>query len=259
MAWSSNSERPEMENNLQYHIRCSNGDIHKNVLLPGDPERCDEIANTWDEKNFIAFNREYKTFSGTYSNIKLNVCSTGIGGSSTAIAVEELANLGAENFIRVGTCGAIQNNIRCGDLIICTGAVRFDGASTEYVDIAYPAVADYKIVNALVKACEQLNYKYHTGISCSTATFHCGQSRKGFKDFSQSWHANKIHDMQKAGVLNFEMEAATIFTLAGIYGLKAGAIFTVVADRNNNKFECSGVDKSINAANLAFKIFTEDK
>ena len=253
-SWQSNSEKPAMENNLQYHIQCKNGDVSKYVLLPGDPERVNDIANEWQEAKFIANNREFRTFSGKFFGVNISACSTGIGGASAAIAVEELANLGADTFIRIGTCGAIQENITCGDLIICSGAMRQDSTSEDYVDLSYPAIANHEIISALIAACEKLGVKYHVGISCTTASFHCGQARHGFRNYSQSKFENKIRDLQAAGVLNFEMEAATILTLAGIYGLRAGAIFTVVADRNRNEFRYSGVDLSIRAANEAVKI-----
>ncbi len=254
MKFLSNAERPTMGDNLQYHIQCKNGDIEKYVLLPGDPGRVDLIADEWDEKKFVASNREYRTFSGKIGGVPLSACSTGIGGPSSAIAVEELAELGADTFIRVGTCGAIHEGIKCGDLIICSGAVRYDGASEEYVDIAYPAVANHEIIFALIQACKKLGLTYHVGISCSTSTFHCGQSRHGFKGYTQSFIETRIKDLQNAGVLNFEMEAATILTLSGIYGLRAGGIFVVVADRNNNTFEYKGIDDSVKAANEAVKI-----
>ncbi len=252
--WTSNAEHPVMAGNLQYHIQCKNGDINKYVLLPGDPDRVDLIAKEWDEAKFISFNREYKTFSGKVDGVSISACSTGIGGSSASIAVEELAELGADTFIRVGTCGAIHEGIKCGDLIICSGAVRNDSASNEYVDISYPAFANHEAILALIQACEKLGKTYHVGISCSTSTFHCGQARAGFKGYTQSFFEKKIKDLQKAGVLSFEMEAATIFTLSNIYGLRAGGVFVVVTDRNNNTFTYGGIDDSIKIANEAVKI-----
>ena len=252
--WRSSADRPTMTENLQYHIQCKDGDINKYVLLPGDPERVDLIASKWDESKFIASNREFRTFSGKISGIGVTACSTGIGGSSAAIAVEELAELGAETFIRIGTCGAINPNIKCGDLIICTGAMRQDGASEDYMDLSYPAVANYEVVAALVKACRKHKKTFHAGITCSTATFHCGQARPGFNNFTQSKFENKIQDIQKAGVLCFEMETATIFTLAGLYNLRASAVLAVVADRNKNEFVYSGIEDAVIIANEAVKI-----
>ena len=255
--WESSADNPVMSDNLQYHIHCKDGDINKYVLLPGDPARTDLIAQEWDESKFIANNREYKTFSGKISNIPVSTCSTGIGGSSAAIAIEELANLGANTFICIGTCGAINPEINCGDIIICSGAVRHDGTSTNYVESSYPAMAHHEIILALIEACERLGKKYHVGISCSTASFHAGQARPGFKNFSQSFHRERIKDLQDSRVLNFEMEAATIFTLANLYGLRAGAVFAVVADRNKNKFVYSGIEDSIIIANEAVKILAD--
>lgn len=252
--WSSNADRPTMEGNLQYHIHCKSGNINKYVLLPGDPGRVEEIADEWDEKNFIASNREYTTFSGKIGDVPITATSTGIGGPSASIALEELSELGADTFIRVGTCGAIRDGIKCGDVIICTGAMRHDGASNEYIEAAYPAIANHEVILALIQASEKLGKNYHVGISCSTSTFHCGQARPGFKGYKQSFFENKIKDLQNARVLDFEMEAATIFTLAGLYGFRAGAIFLVVADRNNNTFQYTGVNDSIKIANEAVKI-----
>ena len=246
-----------MSENLQYHIQCRDGDINKYVLLPGDPERVDAIAKTWDEAKFIAFNREFRTFSGRYSGVDITACSTGIGGPSAAIALEELASLGAKTFIRIGTCGAVNPKINCGDLIICTGAMRQDGTSEDYIDISYPALADYKVVEALIEACRRHRKIFHVGISCTTASFHCGQARSGFNDFTQSKFENKIKDLQRAGVLCFEMEAATILTLAGLYNLRAGAVFAVVADRNKNEFIYSGIEDSILIADEAVKILAD--
>ena len=256
--WHSNADRPTMSGNLQYHIQCKDGDVNKFVLLPGDPERVDAIAKTWDESKFIASSREFRTFSGKYSGVPITACSTGIGGPSAAIALEELASLGADTFIRIGTCGAINQNINCGDLIICSGAMRQDGTSEDYIDLSYPAVANYEVVAALIEACKRHKKIFHVGISCTTASFHCGQARPGFNNFTQSKFENKIQDLQCAGVLNFEMEAATILTLAGLYNLRAGAVFAVVADRNKNEFVYAGIEDSIIIANEAVKILAKE-
>ncbi len=252
--WHSDADRPKMADNMQYHIQCRTGDVSRYVLLPGDPERVDLIAQEWDERKFIASHREYRTYSGTFGGVNLSACSTGIGGPSSSIAIEELAELGADTFIRIGTCGAIREGISCGELIICSGAVRQDGTSDDYIDRSYPALAHHEVVLALIQGCENLGIAYHVGISCTTASFYCGQARPGFRGYTQSGFAHKIQDMQNAGVMNFEMEAASILTLAGIYGLRAGAVFAVVADRNKNVLEYSGIDDTIRAANEAVKI-----
>ena len=252
--WHSGAERPVMEDGLQYHIRCRKGDVNRYVLLPGDPERVDVIAKEWDEARFVANNREHRTWSGALGGVPITACSTGMGGPSTSIALEELAALGADTFIRVGSCGALQEDVNCGDLIICSGAMRQDGTSPEYVDISYPAASHYAVTAALVEACERLEVPYHVGVSCTTASFYCGQARPGLGGYAQSASAHKIEDLNRAGVMDFEMEAATILTLSGIYGLRAGAVFAVVAHRLKDSFEYTGIDNSVRAANEAVKI-----
>jgi uridine phosphorylase len=256
--WESNdAERPVMEENLQYHIRCKRGDVNKYVLLPGDPARVDVIASGWTESRFVADNREHRTYSGTLDGVPLTCCSTGMGGGSASIAFEELADLGADTFIRVGSCGAISEAVECGDLIVCSGAMRQDGTSLDYIDLSYPAVAHYEVTTALVEACERMNLSCHVGISCTTASFYCGQARRGYRGYTQSFFREKVEDLNRAGVLNFEMEAATLFTLAGIYGLRAGAVFAVVAHRLKSKFKSEGIDRSVLVANEAVKILAE--
>ncbi|MCR4818916.1 MAG: nucleoside phosphorylase [Fretibacterium sp.] len=252
--WQSRAERPVMEDNLQYHIRCKKGDVNRYVLLPGDPERVDVIAKEWDEGHFVANNREHRTWSGALDGVPITACSTGMGGPSTSIALEELAALGADTFIRVGSCGALQEEVNCGDLIICSGAMRQDGTSPEYVDLSYPAASHYAVTAALIEACERLEVPYHVGVSCTTASFYCGQARPGLGGYAQSASGHKIEDLNRAGVMDFEMEAATILTLSGLYGLRAGAVFAVVAHRLKDSFEYTGIDNSVRAANEAVKI-----
>ncbi|MFG6114833.1 nucleoside phosphorylase [Halobacillus sp. MO56] len=255
--WKSNASKPVMEEGLQYHIRCKEGDIEKYVLLPGDPDRVDMIAEEWNEPVKIANYREHRTFSGKVGDVGISACSTGAGGGSTASAFEELAALGGDTFLRVGTTAAIQEHISPGDIIISSGAVRHDGTSQFYVDDRYPASAHYEATAALVEAAERLGYTYHVGVSCSTASWYCGQGRTGFRGYEQSFFKDKVEDLNKAGVMNFEMEAATIFTLAGLYGLRAGSVCTVVANRIRDEFTYGGVEKSIKAANLAVQILAE--
>jgi uridine phosphorylase len=255
--WKSNATKPVMEEGLQYHIRCKEGDVAKYVLLPGDPERVNLIAEEWTESRLIANYREHRTFTGKIGDVEVTACSTGAGGGSTSSAFEELAALGGDTFIRVGTTGAIQEQIKCGDLVISSGAIRHDGTSQFYVDPAYPAAAHYEVTAALVEAAERLEFPYHVGVSCSTASWYCGQGRPGFRGYQQSFFEHKVADLNRAGVLNFEMEAATIFTLAGIYGLRAGSVCTVVANRMTDEFTYGGIEKSVKVANLAVEILAE--
>lgn len=255
--WNSQAERPELEGRLQYHIRCRPGDVAETVLLPGDPDRVPKMSELWDESREIAAYREHVTHTGKIRGMDISACSTGAGGGSTASALEELAEVGAKKFIRVGTTSAIQTHIRPGDLIISSGAVRYDGTSENYVNLNYPAIADYEVVAALVEACERLGYTYHVGITATAASFFCGQNRPGFGGYRQSWFDDRYQDLRAANVLNYEMEAATVLTLSSLFKIKAGAIFAVIGNRVTDEFVYGGVEKSIEAATEAAVILHE--
>jgi uridine phosphorylase len=235
----------------QYHLGVTPGDVAGTVLLPGDPDRVPIIAEGWDDAETVAEHREYRTATGTVDDAPISVTSTGIGAPSSAIAVEELARVGADTLIRVGSCGAIQPETDLGDLIISTGAVRQEGTSREYVREDYPAVADHAVVSALAAAAEDLGYDYHLGLTASTDSFYAGQSREGFEGFRARGSEGDIEELRDAGVLNFEMEASAIFTLANIYGLRAGAVCTVFADRTSGEFGVVGEKRAAETASLA--------
>ena len=254
--WQSTSgaTRPEQDG-IQYHIRCKPGDVARYVLLPGDPARVGAIAARWAEGREIANHREHVTATGRLrEGGPISACSTGMGGGSTAIAVEELIAVGADTFVRVGTCAAIQPEIACGDVVIHTGAVRLDGTSPDYVRIEYPATGHHVLVLALVQAAERLAVRYHLGVSASTASFYPGQGRPGYRGYTQSHIERVMPDLQKAGVLTFEMEAATIFTMAGLYRMRGGSVCAVVANRATEAFVSEGVETAIDVANEAVRI-----
>lgn len=221
----------------QYHIACAPGDVAPSVLLPGDPARVDKIGTLWDSVHEVANHREYHTMTGKYQGTPISCTSTGIGSPALAIAVEELSRIGVETFIRVGTTGGIQPGQHLGDVVITTGAVRLDGASRDYVMPEYPAVAHYKVVEALIQAAEELKIPYHVGITASTDTFYCGQGRPGYGNYFPSHKERLYEDMQKAGVKNFEMESSCLLTLASLFGRRAGAVCTIIANRVTNEFE----------------------
>ncbi len=254
--WKSNADSPEMEGR-QYHIQCAPGDVAGTVLLPGDPGRTDLIASSWDSRRLVASNREHRTFTGLTRGVPVSVTSTGMGAPSTAIAVEELLRVGADTFIRLGTCGAIQEDIECGDLIINTAAVRHDGASSLYVEESYPASADYEVTLALIEACEELNLRYHVGVGCSTGSFHCGQGRPGYRGYSQSFFENIVEDMRRANVLNFEMEAAALFTLGNLYGFRSGCVCAAVANRVTNEMRSVPLEPVLAVSNRAVQILAD--
>jgi len=249
---TDDSEDPSDE--VQYHVELGDGDVEGPVLLPGDPDRVDVVADRWDDHTERASHREYRTLVGSYDGEPVTVTSTGIGSPSAAIAVEELARVGAETFIRVGSCGAIREEASVGDLVITTAAVRQEGTSDEYVRPEYPAAADDEVVTALVTAAERLGYEYHLGVTCSTDSFYAGQSRPGFEGFRAAGAAERIEALREAGVVNFEMEAAAILTLAGLYGLRAGAVCTVYANRVTGEFRTEGEAKAAETASLAAAI-----
>ncbi|MFB6074193.1 MAG: nucleoside phosphorylase [Haloarculaceae archaeon] len=241
----------------QYHLAVGPGDVADAVLLPGDPERVEKIVEAWDDHELVAEHREFRTATGTYDGTPLSVTSTGIGSPSAAIAVEELARVGADTLLRVGSCGAIREEASVGDLVITTGAVRQEGTSKEYVREDYPAVADYRVVSALVAAAERLGHDYHLGVTCSTDSFYTGQSRPGFGGFEARDSDERLRELREAGVLNFEMEAASVLTLANVYGLRAGAVCTVYANRVTGEFRTEGERKAAETASLAVTLLDE--
>ena len=251
----ADSEDPNDE--VQYHLDIGPEDTRGPVLLPGDPERVPKIADRWDEAEETGHHREYRTVTGSYEGAPLTVTSTGIGSPSATIAVEEHANLGTDTFVRVGSCGAIQPGMDVGDMVITTGAVRQEGTSDEYVREDYPAVADGEVVTALVAACEELGYPYHVGVTCSTDSFYAGQGRPGFGGFEAAGADALVEELQNAGVLNFEMEAAAILTVANLYGLRAGAVCTVYANRVTGEFRTEGERRAGEVASRAAAILAE--
>ncbi|MFX0044765.1 MAG: uridine phosphorylase [Candidatus Hermodarchaeota archaeon] len=251
------ARRPTTPDRKQYHIEVKKGDVAESVLLPGDPQRVAKISSGWDSFNEVASHRQYVTHTGIYKGVPISACSTGIGGPGTAIAIEELANVGVRNFIRVGSCATLKEHIEIGDLIISTAGVRLEGTSKQYVRPEYPAAASYEIIMALVEAADTLGVKYHLGISASTDSFYLGQSRPGFNDYTQSFSQTLVADLTKANVANFEMEAATLFTLANIYGFRSGAVCAVYANRVKDEFAVKGEKDVIRCGNEAIKILAE--
>jgi len=247
-------EKTEAKRNnkeAQYHLEVFPGDVADTVLLPGDTERIEKVTGLWDEYEMIAEHREFRTATGTYDGEEMSVTSTGIGSPSAAIAVEELASVGAQNLIRVGSCGAIHPDVSIGDLIISDGAVRLEGTSGEYAMQGYPAAADYEVVLALVTAAERLGYEYHVGKTATTDSFYVGQERKGFGGYLPMEKEGIVEELRRFGVLNFEMEASAVMTVSDIYNLRSGAICTVYADRDEGEFQVEGEKRASEVATVA--------
>ncbi len=219
--------------NKQYHIQVGKGDIGRYVILPGDPKRCAKIAKYLDDAQMIADSREYITYTGTLDGVKVSVTSTGIGGPSAAIALEELVQSDADTFIRIGTCGGMQTEVMSGDIVIASGAVRMEGTSREYAPIEYPAVADIAVVNSLIAAAKSLEQNYHVGVVQCKDSFY-GQHSPETKPVSYEL-LNKWEAWKRLGCLASEMESAALFIVAASLRVRIGSCFLVLANQEREK------------------------
>ena len=217
----------------QYHIQVAQGEVGRYVLLPGDPKRCEKIARYFDDPVLVADNREYITYTGTIDGVKVSVTSTGIGGPSASIAMEELYKCGADTFIRIGTCGGMQTEVLSGDVVVATGAIRMEGTSREYAPMEFPAVADLTVTNALVDAAQTKGVQYHAGVvQCKDAFY--GQHEPELMPVSYEL-LNKWEAWKKLGCLASEMESAALFIVASKLGVRTGSCFLVVANQEREK------------------------
>lgn len=217
----------------QYHLQVGKGDIGRYVIMPGDPKRCAKIAKYFDNAEFIADSREFVTYTGYLDGVKVSVTSTGIGGPSASIALEELVQAGADTFIRIGTCGGIQLEVQSGDVVIASGAVRMEGTSKEYAPIEFPAVADIQVVNALINAAEKLELRSHVGvIQCKDSFYgqHSPERMPVGYELLNKWDAWK-----KLGCLASEMESAALFVAASALRVRVGSVFLVIANQEREK------------------------
>ena len=224
----------------QFHIACAQGDIGRYCILPGDPGRVPAIAALFDDAKQIAYNREFNVWTGTLLGEKVTACSTGIGGPSASIAMEELHKCGADTFIRTGTCGGIDLNVQSGDVVVATGAIRYEHTSREYAPIEFPAVADFQVTNALVEATKKLGFPLHTGIvPCKDSFYgqHDPAASPVYYELQQKWESWK-----RLGVLASEMESAALFVVAAALGCRCGSCFHVVW---NQEREAAGLDQKM--------------
>ena len=217
----------------QFHIRCKEGDVGRYVFLPGDPGRCESIAKYFDNPVHIGMNREYNVYTGTLLGQKVSVCSTGIGGPSASIAMEELSAIGADTFIRIGTCGGIDLDVLPGDIVVATGAIRYEHTSMEYAPIEFPAVANLDITVALKQAAEALGYRTHAGVvQCKDAFYgqHAAERSPVYYELQQKWESWK-----RLGVKASEMESAALFVVASALGVRCGSCFHAVWNQEREK------------------------
>ncbi len=218
---------------VQYHIRCKEGDVGRYCFLPGDPGRCEAIAQHFDNPVHVGMNREYNIYTGTLLGEKVSVCSTGIGGPSAAIAMEELTAIGADTFIRVGTCGGIDLNVLPGDVVVATGAIRFEHTSFEYAPSEFPSVPDFDVTLALREASQALGYRTHTGVvQCKDSFYgqHSPEKSPVSYELLQKWESWK-----RLGVKASEMESAALFVVAAALGVRCGSCFHAVWNQEREK------------------------
>lgn len=217
----------------QYHTGVGPGDVGRYVILPGDPKRCEKIAEYFDNPVLIADSREYVTYTGTIEGEKVSVTSTGIGGPSAAIAIDELSKCGADTFIRVGTCGGMQEEVLGGDVVIATGAVRMEGTSREFAPIEYPAVADFGVTSALIEGAKKIGVRNHTGVvQCKDSFF--GQHEPEIMPVSYELE-DKWQAWIRMGCLASEMESAALFIAGGFLRVRVGTCLLVVANQERAK------------------------
>lgn len=233
MNYSENADK-------QYHIQVGRGDVGRYVIMPGDPKRCAKIARFFDNAELVADSREYVTYTGYLDGVKVSVTSTGIGGPSASIAMEELVMSGADTFIRIGTCGGMQTDVMSGDVVIANGAIRMEGTSREYAPIEFPAVADIQVVNALTHAARKLEQNYHVGVVQCKDSFY-GQHSPETKPVSYEL-LNKWEAWKRLGCLASEMESAALFVVGSSLKVRVGSCFLVLANQEREK---AGLDNPV--------------
>lgn len=237
----------------QYHVGLKPGDVGEYVILPGDPHRVPKIAAYFDDAKKVADSREYVTYTGYLNGVKVSCTSTGVGGPSASIALEELANVGGKTFIRVGTCGGMDIDVKGGDIVIATGAVRMDGTSKEYAPIEYPAVPDALVTSALVMAARKLKAEYHYGVvQCKDAFY--GQHKP--EELPNSYELlNKWEAWLRLGCKASEMESSTLFIVGAYRKVRVGSCFLVVANQEREK---AGLDNPmVHDTDLAIRVAVE--
>ncbi|MCL1989171.1 MAG: uridine phosphorylase [Firmicutes bacterium] len=233
-------ETGHIKGSHMYHIGMQKGDVGKYVIMPGDPKRCKSIAEHFDNPKLVADLREYTTYTGFLDGEKVSVTSTGIGGPSTAIALEELVMIGADTFIRVGTSGGMATNALGGDVVIATGAIRLDGTGNEYAPLEYPAVADFEVVSSLVAAAKLLNQNFHVGVvQCKDSFYgqHSPERMPISHNLANSWQA-----YIKMGALASEMESSTLFIVGSYLRVRTGSVLLVCG---NQERESQGLSNPI--------------
>ena len=247
----------------QYHIGVGKEDIGEYVILPGDPGRCEKIAAYFDNPKKVGQSREYVTYTGYLNGTKVSVTSTGVGGPSASIALEELVAIGAKTFIRVGTCGGMQLDVKSGDIVVASGAIRAEGTSKEYAPIEFPAVPNVKVTSVLQHVCERLNIPHHVGVvQCKDSFYgqHRPETLPNGEELIRKWKAWVALDCKAS-----EMESAALFIVGQYLKVRVGSCFLVVANQERaaaglDNPQVHDTDMAIRVAIEAFKqLIDEDK
>ncbi len=223
----------EENENLVHHLKLKKGDVGRYVIMPGDPKRCKKIAKRFDNPKFIAEFREYATYTGYIDGVKVSTTSHGIGGPSTAIAMEELIKVGADTFIRVGTCGGMNMDVLPGDIVIVNGAIKLGGTMDNYIPKEFPCVPNIEVLEAMIEAANNIKNKTHVGIvQCKDAFYsqHAPDSMAVDKELLYKWNS-----YIKAGALASEMESATLFAVGSAKNVRTGAAMLVLHNQERIK------------------------
>ncbi|MCD8220542.1 MAG: nucleoside phosphorylase [Ruminococcus sp.] len=221
----------------QFHIHCSNGEVGAYAFLPGDPGRVPQIASYLTDAKLIAQNREFTTYTGLLGDTRVSVTSTGIGGPSAAIAMEELAALGTHTFLRIGTCGGIQPDLDAGTLLLPTGAIRMEGTTQEYLPLAFPAVPDFTLLSQLAAAAQRSDFSYRMGVvHCKDSFYgqHAPETMPVGKRLQFDWDAWKA-----AGALGSEMESAALFIVAAVRHLRCATVLQTIWNQEQKRVNCA--------------------
>lgn len=239
MDHQAEKQKPELAPSEVGHIDTAAPEhTPKYILLPGDPNRIRRMTSQWDAgASEYVLSRQMRAAVGTYKGVEIGAWSTGIGAPSTETVLVDLCEKGSDTFIRVGTTGAIQEEIRIGDIIINDAHVRLDGTTKMYVMEEYPAGNSYEVVLALIEACERLGLRYHVGTGCTCPSFYTGQARTLFNGYRPTYLDGFYADLRQAGVLNFEMEGSCVSTLARLMGKRAAMCASVVAQRITGEWD----------------------
>jgi uridine phosphorylase len=244
-----------------YHLRLRKGEIPPYVIITGDPANTERISNLWTGSHQLAYNREYRTFAGSYNGLPLATTSTGIGCQSSELVINELLKVGASTCIKVGNASSIDPNLTLGDLVIPMASMRKGGTADLYVQPEYPAFPDIVVEKALMKACDKLKFKYVLGVNYSVSSFYIGQGRPMNEDGSgywPSWANRIIEDLQTARISTIDMDTAGQFIVSYLHEVRLGAILTINNDRLKDTWgDNGGFEKAALVASEAMKLLTE--